>query len=102
MNDRTIEVIPTLLEIIRQHTETLAGSEWQKFRRELHDAAFAIAIEANSNRIEVEKILDAMAKLAGELRRRHDVLSREYDPWVALGPPTKYERAMSRMKASEH
>jgi hypothetical protein len=28
--------------------------------------------------------------------------TREYDPWVALGPPTDYEMAMSRMHLSEN
>ena len=28
--------------------------------------------------------------------------TREYDPWVPLGPPTDYETAMARMHLSEH
>jgi hypothetical protein len=28
--------------------------------------------------------------------------TREYDPWVALGPPTSYETANSRVRSSEH
>ena len=28
--------------------------------------------------------------------------TREYDPWVALGPPTDYEMAISRVRRSEH
>jgi hypothetical protein len=76
MNDiSTVEVIPTLLEIIRQHAPALDKSGLQDVRRELHDAAFTIAIAANSGRLHVEKILDAIAQLACELRRRHDVLS---------------------------
>lgn len=27
--------------------------------------------------------------------------TREYDPWEALGPPTDYETALSRMHSSE-
>lgn len=28
--------------------------------------------------------------------------TREFDPWVALGPPSDYEAAKSRMNKSQH
>jgi hypothetical protein len=72
LHGRERGMIPPLLENIRQRALTLYKSF--PLRRELTDASFTIAIEANSNRIGVEEIINAMVQLAYTLRLREDVL----------------------------
>ena len=64
------EIAP-LLENIRRLAHTVKAGLF----RDLTDASFNIAIEANSKSIDAEKILNAVAQLAYALRHREVLLS---------------------------